>query len=133
MKRIRISEIFPVKPEILYKAWLSSRKHSAFTGSKALIRAAEGTQFSAWDSYISGTNLELQPYSRIVQSWRTTDFKDSDPDSTLEITILPARSGSKLSLLHYGFPPDQQKAYEEGWELYYFEPMRAYFAGSGDR
>ena len=57
----RLTAQFAVKPEVLYRAWLSSKQHSAMTGSAAKVQARVGGAFSAWDGYITGKTLELQP------------------------------------------------------------------------
>ncbi len=75
-----LSEIIPAPPAAIYDAWVNSRAHSAMTGSKATQSPRVGANVSAWDGYISGTNLELVPGKRIVQSWRTTKFTDADPE-----------------------------------------------------
>ena len=77
---LSVFDIFPVSPKRLYEAWLSSIEHSAFTNSEAKIDPRVGGEFSAWDGYITGTTVSLEPYSRIVQNWRTTDFAEGDPE-----------------------------------------------------
>lgn len=70
----KVSTVLLANRELLYKAWLSSKEHSAFTGGKARIQAKVGGRFTAWDGYITGTTVVLEPYRRIVQSWRTLSF-----------------------------------------------------------
>ena len=71
-------EIFIFFPGItaqqIYNAWLDSEAHSAFTGSPAQIDPQVGGQFTAWDGYIQGQTLETEPFRRILQAWRTTEF-----------------------------------------------------------
>jgi len=86
-KWITLSAILNVKPEIAYKAWLNGKEHSNFTGSPAKINPKVGGTFTAWDGYISGKTMELEPNKRILQKWRTTEFPDKSPDSMLEITF----------------------------------------------
>ena len=43
----------PVAPKALYKAWLSSREHSAMTGSKAKASPRKGGRFTAWDGCVT--------------------------------------------------------------------------------
>lgn len=88
----------------IYTAWFSSKGHSAMTGAGATITAVVGKKFTAWDGYISGTNLELIPHSKIVQAWRTTSFKDSDEDSNIEIILNEIKGKTELTLTHNNIP-----------------------------
>jgi activator of HSP90 ATPase len=125
---LKMSTVLPVSPQRLYEAWLDSDFHAAFTGGGlAQIDPEAGGEFTAWDGYISGKTLALEPFSRIVQAWRTTDFPAGAPDSRLEITIEPDGRGSKLTLLHTEIPDGQGEDYRQGWEEYYFSPMQDYF------
>lgn len=124
---IKISTTLPVSPEIVYKAWLNSKEHFAFTGSKAKATIKVGGSFSAWDDYISGKNLELEPFKRIVQSWRSTDFPNSSEDSRLELIFEKTSGGTKLTLIHSNIPEGQADSYKKGWKEFYFTPMKKYF------
>lgn len=121
-----ISATIPAKPDEVYKAWLDSKSHSKMTGSKAKVSDKIGGGFTAWDGYISGTNLELKPGKKIVQSWRTSEFAGSEEDSRLEITLAPAQGGTKLTLRHSNLPAHGEQ-YRQGWVDSYFEPMKEYF------
>ena len=126
--RFTVSATIPASPREIYDAWLDGRRHSAMTGARATASTRVGGRFSAWDGYASGRNLELDPGRRIVQSWRTTDFAASDPDSTVTVTLAPAAGGTKVTLVHSGLTGDGAD-YKTGWRDYYFTPMKAYFAG----
>ena len=123
-----LSVILNVKPEIAYNAWLNSKEHSNFTGSPAKITSNVGGTFSAWDGYISGKTMELDPNKRILQKWRTTEFPDKSPDSMIEITFEEIDKGTKLTLRHFNIPEGQAEEYKKGWKDYYFEPMKKYFS-----
>lgn len=119
----------PATPDEVYDAWLNSAKHSAMTGGEAKASKRDGAAHSAWDGYITGRNVELVPGRKIVQTWRTSQFPDDHPDSTLTVSLAPIATGTKLTLLHEGVP-DGQTSYElGGWEDNYFAPMKAYFEG----
>jgi activator of HSP90 ATPase len=122
-----VSTTLPAEPERVFRTWLSTDGHSAMTGSPAKVEPRVGGAFSAWDGYITGKTLALRPYSRIVQSWRTSEFSESDPDSQIEVLIEAAEGGALLSLTHSGIPEGQAESYESGWEESYFAPMRTYF------
>jgi uncharacterized protein YndB with AHSA1/START domain len=123
-----LSTILPATPQSIYRAWLDTRLHGAMTGGAALMSSQPGAKVSAWDGYISGTNIELVPGERIVQTWRTTKFAETDPDSTITVQLLSTPEGTRLTLTHSDVP-DGHTGYEQGgWQQFYFEPMRRYFS-----
>ena len=122
-----ISDVFSKTPEILFDAWLDSDSHSRMTGSKSQVSSIEGEEFSAWDGYIKGRNLELQRPFRILQSWRTADFVDSEPDSVLEITFNKENDGTRVTIRHTELP-EHGTQYKQGWVEAYFNPMKLYFS-----
>jgi uncharacterized protein YndB with AHSA1/START domain len=126
----KLAATIPASPDAVYDAWVDSAGHSAMTGAKATASDKVGAPFSAWDGYITGKNLELVRAKRIVQSWRTSEFSKTDADSTIIVTLAPAKGGTELTLEHSGVPDgDEHKGYEEGgWADNYFKPMKAYFA-----
>jgi activator of HSP90 ATPase len=124
---IKLSITLPAEPKTLYNAWLSSRKHSEFTKSKATIEKKVGSSFTAHDGYITGTNELLHINKRIVQKWRTTDFDESSEDSVLEIQFEKVEKGTKVTLAHSNLPDETGKTYRKGWRDHYFKPMKDYF------
>jgi activator of HSP90 ATPase len=124
---IEVADVLPVAQKNLYLAWLDSQKHSAFTGGGAVIDPAVGGNFTAWDGYIEGKTKELQPYERIVQSWRTANFPSSSPDSELEVLFETVEGGTKITLRHSNIPTGQGQDYKQGWKDHYFTPMKEYF------
>ena len=123
-----MTTIIPADPQKVYHAWMDSAEHAAFTGSPAEIDNRVGGKFTAWDNYIQGKTLALEPSRHILQSWRTTEFPDSSPDSSLEVTLEPAEGGTRLTLVHTAIPDGQADEYRQGWEDYYFIPLVAYFS-----
>jgi activator of HSP90 ATPase len=124
---ISLSTVLPSTPEKIYKAWLSSKEHTAFTDSAAEIEPHAGGKFSVWDGYITGKTMETEPFTRIVQSWRTTEFPAESEDSLLEILFEETKKGTKITLNHSNIPKGQGQQYKQGWEEFYFEPMIMYF------
>lgn len=126
-KGFTLTARFSMKPSDVYEAWLSTKGHTAMTGSPAKVEGRVGGKFSAWDGYIFGTTLELSPNERIVQAWRTTEFPGNAPDSRVEILFEETAGGTKLTLAHSNMPEEQVDDYKQGWEDFYFKPMREYF------
>ena len=122
-----ISAVIPASASKIYKAWLTSKGHTAMTGSPAKVSGKVGGKFSAWDGYIFGKTLELEPDQRIVQAWRTSEFPDDAPDSRLEVVLVEVKGGTKVTLTHSDMPKGQADSYRQGWEDFYFKPMKEYF------
>ena len=122
-----VTDVIPASADRIYQAWLDPTEHSAMTGGAATAEPRVGGQFSAWDGYITGRVLELEPGRRIVQAWRTNEFPDGAPDSRVEIVLEPIEGGTRIILHHTNVPDDQRSDYEQGWRDHYFQPMRSYF------
>lgn len=124
---IKVSAVMPADAKTVYNAWLSSREHSRFTGSRAVIDPRIGGKFTAWDNYIQGTTLELEQDKRVVQLWRTTEFPEGSKDSKLEIFFENVKGGARITISHTDIPEGQGGQYKQGWLEYYFRPMKEYF------
>lgn len=113
--------------EQIYRAWLSSDGHTKMTGGKANVSDKIGGNFTAWDSYIKGQNMELEPFSRILQSWRTSQFEKDEEDSQIEIQLNDFNGQTELILIHTNVP-ESGEHYIKGWDNSYFQPMKIYFS-----
>jgi uncharacterized protein YndB with AHSA1/START domain len=122
-----ISDVLPATPQAIFEAWMSSEGHGEMTGGTAEIDPRVGGAFTAWDGYITGRTLVLEPGRRIVQAWRTSEFQPADHDSELEVLLEKVPEGAKITL-HHSQIPDGQSGYEQGWRDNYFDPMREYFS-----
>jgi len=98
-----------------------------------MIDPKNGGNFTAWDGYIQGKNLELVPGRKIVQSWRTSEFPSRSPDSRIEILLEGTKSGTKITIAHTNIPDGQGEGYRQGWLDYYFKPMKEYFGKKKSR
>ncbi|MHA2026549.1 MAG: SRPBCC domain-containing protein [Candidatus Thorarchaeota archaeon] len=129
-EELRLTVTLPASTKEIYEAWLDSKKHSAMTGSEAIVDPRIDGAFSAWDGYIEGTTLEMEPNQRIIQNWRTTDFPLDSSDSRIEITLKEVEEGTILTLFHSEIPNGQSEDYRKGWDDFYFSPMKSYFGTS---
>jgi activator of HSP90 ATPase len=123
-----VSSIVLASSEEIFRAWMSSEGHSAMTGGEAVIDPKIGGEFNAWDGYISGRTIELEPSQRIVQSWRTTQFGDGDEDSQIEVLLNPVDEGTLVTIRHTKVPAGHRGYEDGGWQRSYFDPMCDYFA-----
>jgi activator of HSP90 ATPase len=123
-----LTSTIPAKAAAIYKAWLSTKGHTAMTGSPAKVDGRKGGDFTAWDGYIWGSFLELEENRRIVQNWRTSEFPDEADDSHVEVLLEEVGGSTKITLIHTKIPQGQEDSYKLGWEDFYFKPMKEYFS-----
>jgi uncharacterized protein YndB with AHSA1/START domain len=126
--KIVIETELNVNPETAYTTWLDSEGHEEMTGGGASFTNEVGTPFTAWDGYIFGKLLELEPHKRILQTWRTSEFDDNTPDSVLEVTFTPSANGTLFTLTHTALDSAASvEKYRSGWEEHYIAPMTDHF------
>ncbi|MEK7141584.1 MAG: SRPBCC domain-containing protein, partial [Patescibacteria group bacterium] len=105
---------FEVPPGTLYDIFIDEKKHSAFTGAKAVIDTRVGGKFSVWDWYATGKNLELVPGKKIVQTWAASDWSDGAV-SKVTFAFTPSSGGTDLTFTHEDVPGDGEKDIALGW------------------
>ncbi len=128
MYRFTVTTNLPASPNTVYEAWFDSDQHSEMTQSLATASTGIAGIFTANDGYIDGINLELLVGERIHQAWRTSQFEDADPDSSIELNFKAASIGTFITLNHWNIPDEQAEGYQSGWQDLYFIPMQEYFA-----
>jgi activator of HSP90 ATPase len=134
LKIVQQSVELPASPAALYSMYLDPVQHAAFTGGgPAAIAAAPGTAWSAFDGRIHGRILALTPNRQIVQSWRSFEWHDDDPDSVLVLALSPAGAGSHLDLAQVDVPARLYETLLSGWPSRYWQPWRAYLEQAATR
>jgi activator of HSP90 ATPase len=125
-KTIKQAVSFKAEPHEVYEALMDSKKHSEFTGDKAVISGKAGGKWSAFSGYAEGVNLKLVKDKKIVQSWRSTDF-EAGYYSKVTFDLAKTKTGTKLAFKHEDIPADQAAELKQGWIEYYWEPMKKFF------
>lgn len=124
---VQHSVSLPGSPEVLYAMYLDPIHHAAFTGGGEVhIAPAVGAEFSGFGGRIAGRILALTPPKRIVQTWRSFEFRPDDLDSLLILTFHPSGAGSRLELVQVHAPEHLFETLQANWPMRYFDPWRAY-------
>lgn len=126
-KTIRQTATFKAPPTQVYKLLMDSKLHATFSGSRARISPKVGGRISAYDGYIEGKNLELKPGKKIVQAWRGSDWPEG-VWSEASFTLLPTKTGTRLTFTQTGVPTTQYADIAQGWKDFYWTPMAAWIA-----
>jgi len=124
--------VLPASAETLFEMYLDPNVHQAITGAPVIIGDKRGAPFEAFNGSLTGTTLEVVKPTLIVQSWRSTEFKDTDPDSTLILSFTPKGNEGRIDLIHLDVPDQDYDGVNEGWEKYYWDPWRNYIKGKGE-
>ena len=122
---IKQSVVLPAPADDLFKTYLDPASHADITGGPVFVSSKPGSVFSAFGGALSGTTVAVVAPRLIVQSWRSENFDDNDPDSTLILTFSPEGAHGRIDLVQIDVPPQDYDGVDEGWELYYWEPWRA--------
>jgi len=128
VNKIHLEIELSVDSEKLYNDWLDSKAHSLFTGGEAHISNKINSAFTCWDGYISGTIKELEPNKRILHSWKTSEFKEQDEDSVLEVLFEKLSADKTLFILnHWNLSKSDVEKYKSGWIEHYLNPMKDFY------
>jgi activator of HSP90 ATPase len=122
------SELFPAPADELFRMYLDPAEHAAITGAPVTISDKPGAEFSAFEGALSGRILAIVAPSLIVQSWRSTQFKPTDPDSTLILNFRADGNEGRIDLFHIDVPDHDHDGVTEGWHKFYWIPWRRYLA-----
>lgn len=90
-----------------------------------MVGAETGAQFQAFGGQISGATISAIAPRLIVQSWRSTNFGEDDPDSTLILSFVPEGRNGRIDLIHIDVPERDFQGVSESWEKYYWIPWKS--------
>ena len=125
---IHQSVLLPAAPQRLFESYLDADTHARITGKPVKIAAEPGSEFEAFDGVLTGTMLRVVAPRLIVQSWRSTQFRERDPDSTLILMMSRDGDDGRIDLVHLDVPEHDYDGVQRGWNQYYWDPWRAFLA-----
>ena len=124
-KGIKQIIIFKATPSEVYDALMDSKKHSAFTGDKAVISSKEGGKFTAYGDYIDGINIKLIKNKKIIQKWRASDWPE-DHYSIITFELKEKNGNTELVFTQKGIPKESDVS-QKAWTEYYWNPLKYFF------
>jgi activator of HSP90 ATPase len=116
----------------LYAIYMDPRRHAEVTGAPVKISPKPGSRFAAFGGMLEGTTISVIPGKLIVQRWRSENFHKGDMDSILILTFSDEGKKGRIDLVHVNVPEQDHAGVTEGWEKYYWEPLREYLAQNDD-
>ncbi|MEL6537228.1 MAG: SRPBCC domain-containing protein [Bacteroidota bacterium] len=92
-----------------------------WSGATAEMGDTPGSTFSLWDGDIHGINREITE-GKLLQDWKVANWEGY---SDCAITWKGDHSQTELRLVHTGIPDEAYESLAEGWNEYYFGPLKA--------
>lgn len=125
---IELQESMKCTGQELYNALTQKDMIQVFTGSEAKmdVEAKAQGDFEILGGNITGTFIEVVPFTKIVQSWRLKSWP-SGYSSRVEITIKQTSDDTKIMVKQTGVPVKEIETTRIGWNRYYFEAMKRTF------
>jgi len=123
-KVIRQSITIKAKPHEVFETLMDSQKHSQLTGHKAYISRRIGGRVETFDVSITGTNVELVPDRKIVQTWRSSDWP-KDYHSKVTFLLDQSDGQTKLTFVQTGVPEKDYERIKQSWYEHYWRPLKA--------
>ena len=125
MKSITQTYVMNASPEKVFAALTDPDIIKTWSGAPAEMDAKAGTKFSMFGGHIVGSNLEVIPGRKLVQSWASSDW---DKPSTVTFTLRPSAEGTTVDLQHDGVPDSALASISDGWNTSFLGQMQKMFA-----
>ena len=122
-KSLRQTVTFRAKANAVYELLMDAKKHSELAaGDEVRISRRVGGKFNI-GGYIEGTNLELVPDQKIVQSWRYEDWPQGHY-SKATFAFKEENGKTRMTFTQAGIPAQFYEDIKQGWIDYYWTPMK---------
>ncbi|SMO85723.1 Activator of Hsp90 ATPase homolog 1-like protein [Saccharicrinis carchari] len=108
----------------IYAALTNPFTIELWSGYKAEMSTAPGSEFSLWDGDIAGKNLEFEENKKVVQQWY---FGEQEEASIVTIKIFEETNRCQVELLHTNIPEADYNEISEGWTNYYLGAIKEFF------
>jgi activator of HSP90 ATPase len=125
-RNVILAASFQTTPDQLFDMYLDPKEHAAFTGAPVAIGNSPGASFRAFNGILSGAILHIEPKRLIVQTWRSANWPAEAIDSVLTLSFWPQENGSRIELVHVNVPDEDFAGVSQGWEKFYWNPLRAH-------
>ncbi|CAB3370998.1 Hypothetical predicted protein [Cloeon dipterum] len=109
-----------------YKCFTDQRMLEAFTRGPVKLEAAPKGKFELFGGNIFGEFIELEENIKVKQYWQNKAWP-SVARSIVELTFDEEPEGTTIILKHSGIPSSELEATKQGWDQYYWNPIKVTF------
>ncbi|HEY6951124.1 MAG TPA: SRPBCC domain-containing protein [Bacteroidota bacterium] len=115
-------------PSEVFDALTNAKSILEWSGQRGKVEPTIGGKFEMFDGWVRGKVLAYQKGKTLSYTWLPDDWDAASEPSIVRYSFSPAKSGTKVSLTHSGFPDKNAKLeHEEGWKEHVFEPLKGFF------
>lgn len=93
------------------------------------FEAKEGGRFSLWGGSVHGTNVKIVPAKLLVQKWCSHETQDHFYEVSFTLNYI--NGITTVQLTHKDIADDKYDDFDQGWQDFYFEPIKELLEGSG--
>jgi activator of HSP90 ATPase len=117
----------PASPAQVYEVLADAQALSALSGMDGASARSAGDEFTAFNGYVTGRQVELVPGERIVQVWR---FPVWAPGMYSIVRFSLTHEGGKTRLVidQEGEPTEWHDHIQENWPTFYLDPLNSHFS-----
>lgn len=118
---------FDAPAKNVYNLLTDAELLETITGSAAEFENYVDGEFSLFEGYCEGFNLEMEPNKKLVQEWNFAE--DGWPEDHYSICsfLFEEKDGkTEMVFTQTDVPEEVKEALEQGWNEYFWEPMTDY-------
>lgn len=130
MKTLKLTYTIKSSVESVWQALVDAHEIEGWGAGPAEMSDKEGMKFKLWGGDIHGTNIEVIPGEKLVQDWYGGDWP---APSKVTITLMQEDHDCHIELLHENIPDADFDDIKQGWDEYYFGPLKAYVEKAKDQ
>ncbi len=105
----------------VWKALVDPEIIDKWGGGPSKMNSKMGFQFQLWGGDIYGKNIEVEEEKKLVQEWFGGDWPQP---SIVIFTLKRGDNKTILELEQLNVPDEDADDIDEGWDEYYFGPMK---------
>ena len=109
-------------PEVVFRFFTDPAMHTRWIGQRATLDPRRGGIYRCvmtGTATVAGEYVEVEPPHRVVFTWGFENNPGIPPgSSTVSITLIPDRNGTRVRLVHTGLPHPAIAPHHQGWAGY---------------
>lgn len=125
---ITLTWIIYATPDEVFEALTNPELIKLWSNEDAVLDSKVNGDFEMFGGWVKGSVLVFEPGKKLSYSWKPTDWNKKSDASTVTYLFEKDIAGTKLTLIHKGFPDiKQSENHKTGWVDNVFEPLNDYF------